>query len=217
MKKTIVILAMCLLGALTVNAQTKIGTVSLKKIFEGYWKTKQAESQLKERGAEFDKQNAEMVTDYKAKGEEYKKVLDSANDQTVTVEEREKRKKAAESKLLEIKEIETNMSQFERSARTTLGEQQRRMRDNILKEIQAVVDVKAKTGSFTIVIDVSSEGYNSNYPFVVYTNGENDFTDDILKQLNANAPAEIVKPVEDKPKAIETIKPDAKAPEKKRP
>jgi outer membrane protein len=171
-----------------VQAQLKIGTVDLKKVFDGYFKTKQADTTLKERAGDFDKTRKGMLDDYQSLNERYKKELESANDQAVAAEEREKRKKIAENTLIEIKKIEQDVSSFDRQARTTLGEQQRRMRDNVLREIREVVTAKAKAGSFTLIVDTAAESVNST-PIVLYTNGENDLTDDILKQLNANAPA----------------------------
>ena len=46
-----------------------------------------------------------------------------------------KKLQEAEAKLKEIKDSEESIVQFEKSARTTLDEQRKRMRDNILTEI----------------------------------------------------------------------------------
>ena len=113
--------------------------------------------------------------------------MDGANDQAVSSDEREKRKKTAESKLLEIKELEQTIDQFDRQSRTTLEEQQRRMRDNILKEIQAVITTKAKAANYSMVLDTASESFNKT-PILLYTNGENDITAMVLKELNQSAP-----------------------------
>ena len=183
----------------TVQAQPKIGTVDLKKVFDGYFKTKQADTTLKERAGDFEKTRKGMLDDYQSLNERYKKELESANDQAVAVDEREKRKKTAENTLIEIKKIEQDVTSFDRQARTTLGEKQRQMRDSVLKEIREVVIAKAKAGSFTLIVDTAAESVNST-PIVLYTNGENDLTDDILKQLNANAPADSLKSTDTKDK-----------------
>ena len=182
-----------------VDAQTKIGTVDLKKVFDGYFKTKQADTTLKERAGDFEKTRKGMLDDYQSLNERYKKELEGANDQAVAVDEREKRKKTAENTLIEIKKVEQDVTSFDRQARTTLGEHQRHMRDNVLKEIREVVIAKAKAGSFTLIVDTAAESVNST-PIVLYTNGENDLTDDILKQLNANAPADSLKSFDTKDK-----------------
>jgi outer membrane protein len=180
------------------SAQPKTGTVNLKKVFDGYWKTKQADLQLKDRAGEFQKQSNELIENYKKANEEYKKILDSASDQALATEEREKRKKASETKLMELKDLEVQIGQFDRSAKTNLGEQQRRMRENILKEIQEAVATKAKAAGYSMVWDTAAESINST-PVVVYTTNENDLSEEVLKQLNLNAPADLPKPAEEKP------------------
>lgn len=187
-----ILAAICLAVVIPAHAETKVGIISLKKVFDGFWKTKQADVQLKERAAEFDKQRKDLIEGYQKSNEEYKKLLDSAGDQAVSTEERDKRKKSAETKLREIQEIETQVNQFDRTARATLNEQQRRMRDSILREIQEVISTKAKTAAFSMVLDTAAESIN-NTPILVYNNGENDITDDVLRQLNISAPADFLK------------------------
>jgi len=190
-------------------AQGRIGLVDLRKLFDNYWKTKQADSALKDRAADLDKEYKGLRDEYAKSKEEVQKLLASANDQAVSDEERSKRKKNAEAKLKDLKDTEETIVQFEKQARTTLDEQRRRMRDNILVEIRNLVNAKAKAGGYTMVIDVAAESVN-NTPVVLYTNGENDMTASILEQLNLGAPADLGKPA-DKPAASAT----EKAPEKK--
>lgn len=175
-------------GATCASAQPKIAIIDLKKVFDGYYETKQADVQIKERAGDFDKARKGMIEDYQKANEEYRKLIDSANDQAVSSDERDKRKKTAETKLLEIKEIETSITQFDRQSRTTLGEQQRRMRDNILRKIRESVAAKAKAAGYTLVIDTAAESVNTT-PIVLFNSGENDLSDEILTELNANAPA----------------------------
>ena len=92
----------------------------------------------------------------------------------------------------QLKEAEETVQQYERLARTTLDEQRKRMRDSILEEIRAALVVKAKKDGFAMVIDTASETVN-NTPVVLFTNNENDVTQAVLDQLNANAPVELPK------------------------
>jgi len=127
------LLAFCTLG-LSSYGQAKIAIVDLRKVFDDYYKTKAADNTLKDRAGDLEKERKALTDQYQKLTEDYKKALDGANDQAVSSDEREKRKKTAESKLLEIKELEQNLTQFDRQSRTTLEEQQRRMRENILSD-----------------------------------------------------------------------------------
>jgi outer membrane protein len=193
------LLAALLAGVLTGSAwaQTRVATVDLRKLFDGYWKTKQADAALKERVADLEKEDKGLREDLKRITAEYQKLLADANDQAVSAEERDKRKLAAESKLKNIKETEDAVVQFGRQARTTLDEQKRRMRDNILAEIRTVVNARSKSGGFALVVDTASESGNGT-PIVLFTNGENDLTEGVLTQLNAAAPVDTTKPAEKK-------------------
>jgi outer membrane protein len=210
-KKLILTCSLGLLMALPAYSQVpKIGLVDLRKVFDNYWKTKQADANLKEEAASLDKAKKSMVDDFTKSQETYKKLLDSANDAAVSTEERDKRKKSAEEELLKLKELQNNIEQFDRQARSTLGEKQRRMRDKLLDEIKEVIKGKAKAASLSLVIDTAAETVN-NTPVLFYTNGENDITDDILTQLNANAPAPSAKPIPDsKPAELAPAKGDKK-------
>ena len=185
--KTLALLGLSGLMTLSASAQLKIGTIDMRKAFDNYWKTKQADATLKDRASSLDKERKAMVDEYQKLSDEYKKALDGANDQAVSADERERRKSTAEAKLVDMKEKEGEIKQFDTQARTTLGEQQRRMRDNIVGEIRAVITAKAKTGGFTLVLDTAGESSN-NTPFILYSSGLNDFTDAVLTELNATAP-----------------------------
>jgi outer membrane protein len=173
-------------------AQGRLATVDLRKVFDGYWKTKKADAQLKERAADMEKEHKTMLDDWKKGKEDYSTLLGDANNQVLSPEERDKRKKSAEDKLKQLKETEDTIQQYERQARTTLDEQRKRMRDSILEEIKTALTAKAKSAGYSLVIDIAAESANTT-PVVLYCNNENDMTSAILDQLNANAPVELLK------------------------
>jgi len=193
-------------------AQGHIATVDLRKVFDNYWKTKQADAALKDRAAEIEKDHKTMLDDWKKAKDEYQTLLGDANNQTLSFEEREKRKKSAEDKLKQIKDSEEAITQYERQARTTVDEQRKRMRDSIIEEIRAAVNSKAKSAGYALVIDSGAESGNGNpaggipgTPVFLYASSENDITDAVLSQLNAGAPAETPK-TEEKPAATKDDK-----------
>ena len=190
-----------ILLAVSAAAQTKIGTIDLRRVFDDYYKTKAADAKLKEEAGGLDKDRKVLMDQYQKLTEEYKKALDSANSMAVSADEREKNKKSAEAKLLEIRELEQNVTQFDRTARGNLEEKQRQLRDRILEEIRAVVNQRAKSSGLNLVIDSAAESVNRT-PAVLYNSGENDITDAVLATLNASAPptSTTTKPAEPAPK-----------------
>jgi Skp family chaperone for outer membrane proteins len=169
------------------SAQGKVGIIDLRKVFDDYHKTKTADAHLKDHAADLDRERKAMMEQYQKATDDYKAALEGANDQAVSSDEREKRKKTAESKLLDIKKLEGDISQFDRQARSTLEEEQRKYRDRILGEIRTLINNKAKAAGYALVVDSAAETINKT-PVVMYTNGENDLTTAVLADLNANAP-----------------------------
>jgi outer membrane protein len=191
--KTFLLTLALVLAACGANAQGKIATIDLRRIFDEYHKTKTADAAIKDRAADLDKERKTLLDAFQKAKEEYEKALQGTNDQAVSADERDKRKKAAEGRLLDLRAKEQEIGQFDREARTNLEEQQRRMRDKILEEIRSVITAKAKAGSFSMALDTSTADPRQP-PVVLYTNGENDLTAAVLDQLNAAAPRNAVTP-----------------------
>lgn len=200
MKKTLLAAVLLSFLALGAQAQTKTAVIDLRKVFDNYYKTKQADGVLKSEAKDLEDQRQEMITNLRKGEEEWKKLLDKANDQSLSADERGKSKQTAEKKLISLKEDEQTLQQFESSSRAKLAEKQRRKRDLILEEIRDAIKARAKASGYTMVIDVAAESVN-NTPVVLFSDADakNDLTDAILSQINAGAPVDATKPAETKP------------------
>ena len=171
-------------------AQVKIATVDLKKVFDNYYKTKLATQAIQSRADDLDKDYTSMATDLKKHSDQYQQLLASANDQAVSQEERDKRRQSADDLFKQLQDSKVAIEQFERQAQVTISDQRQRMRDNILDEIKKAVAEKAKAAGDTLVMDTAAETV-AGTPSIIYSDSANDLTDDVLKQLNANAPPDL--------------------------
>jgi Skp family chaperone for outer membrane proteins len=169
------------------SAQVRFAVVDMKRVFDGYYKTQQAETQIKDRGAEYDKVYKGMVEEYQKANTDYRKLVDESNDQAISAEERAKRKADAEKKLADLQEIEKGAKQYQNSARTTIGEMEKRMRENIVKEIRDLVNSKGKAANYSLIMDSAAQTVYQT-PFLLFSDGQNDLTDQLIKELNATAP-----------------------------
>lgn len=185
--KFILILTVLAASGNVCNAQNiKIGSVDLKKLFDQYWKTQQAIKQLQTQRDETLKEHS-TITNLLLKGDaSYKTLLEVANDQAVSAEEREKRKKDAENKLLELRQLESRLQLFNRSAENTLQETKNRMMSNIMTELKNAIVVKSKADGYALMIDSSAES-QGQVPIFLYSNLQ-DITEELNKQINATAP-----------------------------
>lgn len=184
-------MALALAGAtLAASAQQaqKIAVVDMGKLFNNFYKTKQAGSTLEERRQDILKVQKGLYDDYQKAQEEFNKLREGIKDPSISKEESAKREKSATTKLEEVKEMEANISKYTRSAEESFGQQKARMKQKMIGEIREAIEAKAKADGYALVLD--SVGVSMNEaPVVLYNNGQNDITDDILKKLNENAPA----------------------------
>jgi outer membrane protein len=185
------ILTTLLLAILSVPAlaQSKIATVDMGKLFKGYWKTRQAEVALNKRVADLQKEIRDMADGLDKAQADYNQLLDQANDQALSADERTKRRQAAADKLKEINNSKTTIDQFNRQAQSQVLDQRQRMTANLVSEIQKAVGDKAKADGYTLVVN------SAVTEAVVYSSGD-DLTDTVLKQLNAGAPIDLGQPTD---------------------
>ena len=191
-KHLLTVTAALALAGTAAQAQVKLAVVDLSKVFKEYYRTKQADESLKARAADFEKVGKGMQEDFKKAQDEMKGLQDSASDQAVSQEERDKRKKEVEKKGAALQELYTSLQTYDRNARQSLAEQQKRLRDSVLRDIRGVVEERSKASGYALVLDTASQ-IPDQTPVVLYTNmlgGNDDLTEAVLKQLNANAPAD---------------------------
>ncbi|HEX4121707.1 MAG TPA: OmpH family outer membrane protein [Verrucomicrobiae bacterium] len=168
-------------------ADLKIATVDLRKVFDKYYKTVESTAGIKQEAADIDKRRKELVDDAKTNEDEWRKLIDKANDQAVSSEERDKSKKAAEQKYGELESDKEAITEFDRVSTAQMHDKQQQRRDDIVKEIRQVLNADAKAAGYNMVLDVSGESANM-VPFLLYTNGQTDMTDALIKELNSTAP-----------------------------
>jgi Skp family chaperone for outer membrane proteins len=168
-------------------AEQKIATFNLGKALDGYYKTIQSTKALKEEESDASKEETQMIENERKHEDDYRKLIEKANDQAVSAEEREKSRQSAAEKRTELDNDKQSITEFDRMATARLREKVRLKRDDIVKEIEGVVEARAKAGGYTLVLDTSGESLNGA-TVVVYTNGQDDLTDGVIKELNAAAP-----------------------------
>jgi outer membrane protein len=166
-------------------ADSKVATVDMKKLFNGYYKTKLAQTSLESRKAELRKEIKDMADGLDKAQADYKQLLDQAADQALSADERDKRKQAAADKAKEIANSRTAIEQFQRQAESQLADQSQRMSGNLVTEIQKAVADKAKAGGYTAVLNAASN------EVVVYAGDANDLTAAVIAQLNAGQPVDV--------------------------
>ena len=168
-----IIVTLSLLAFLRVPAfaQTKVGSVDMPKLFNGYWKTKQSQVLLENRKGELRKEIKDMADGLEKSQADYKRLVDQANDQAISADERDKRKAAATDAAKDMNSRKVAIEQFQRQAEAQLADQSQRMSANLLGEIKKAINDKAKAGNYSFVVNSAS---SPNNEAIVYVSGDNN-------------------------------------------
>jgi Skp family chaperone for outer membrane proteins len=195
MLKTTLAFALPLLLAAAAGAQTgpaatnRIATVDLKKVFDRYYKLDQTRKAFEKEEADMEKDLKNMATDVAKAQDEYKRLHDAEDDAMISDKEKAARKAKADAKQDEVKSYQADLANYEQQAKEKLSLDQQHMMDLLMQDIQTAINAKAKAAGFFMVVDTSARVANgANSTVVLYSSGENDLTDEIIKQLNAAAP-----------------------------
>jgi outer membrane protein len=183
-------LPLLLLAAADQPAANRIATIDLKKVFDKYYKLDQARKAFEKEQVDMEKELKSLATETAQAEDAYKKLKDAEDDTMISDTEKAARKAKADAKQDEVKAYQTELNTYQQQAKDKLTLDQQRMMDLLMQDIQTAVNAKAKSAGFSLVVDTSARVANgANTTVVLYSNGENDITDEITKQLNAAAPA----------------------------
>lgn len=190
MKKLVLSLSLAAAAGVLVPHQAsaqavKIGTVDMKKVFENYYKTKDAEQRINEARNSAKKELEDRMDTYKKNTEEVQKLNDEINRPELSKEAKEAKSKGRDEKIAELKTMEREIREFQSTREKQLQEQSVRMRGGIVDEINKVVTDRVKADQFDIVFDRSGPSLNG-VPVLLYSKESYDFTNDVITSLNKN-------------------------------
>ena len=185
MKKCLVVSAFVLLmGLLPVfAAEQSVVFINLDRAFNEFYKTKLADTQLKQQADEFNDERKTLVTDYEKIQKEFGVIRDEAQNTALSDDVRTEKRNLAEEKLVELRDYESRIRRFDESRRKQLDDQSRRMRKRIVEEIQQIVKDYAQTQGYQAVIDSSGQSLNG-VEIILYTDPKIEITETILGILN---------------------------------
>jgi outer membrane protein len=171
----------------------KIGIIDMKRVFSEYYKTKDAEKSVNDGKEAAKKQLDERSAKYKELINKWQESQKLVNDPAISEELRAQKRKEVDELSSEAKSLEREMAEFRQRREQQLQEQVNRMRKGILDEIKLLVEKKARDANYDLVFDKSGLGVNG-VPFLLYSKDAVDFSQDIIGELNRDAPKEETKP-----------------------
>lgn len=194
-KLQLLTLATCLL-ATPLFAQLQSGrivVIDLNRVFNEYYKTPIASQKLKDTADQYNKEHEEMMASYRKLVDELNKLREDQDKPEYTPEVREQKRKAVQDKLTETQKMQREIEEYRATHKQMLDQQTQRMRQGILKEIKDVIQKEARDTGYSIILDKSGNTANGE-PAILYNQEALDITEDILKILNKNKPADATRP-----------------------
>jgi outer membrane protein len=186
MKKSLsslVALTLALPLAAFAQGTMKIGTVDVERAFKEYNKTKDANQKATDAANAARKEYDDRAEDYKKAIDEINNLNNQLESPTLSADKKAQTAKDRDDKIAKIKNMEREISDFRQMRERQLQEQLMRMREGIVKEITDVVMDKVKANNLDLVFDKSGMSIN-RVPFLMYSNDNIDFTNDVIAVLN---------------------------------
>ena len=191
MKKHLIVpflsLVLSLAFAGTASAELKIGSVDMKKVFESYWRTKEAETRMSETRAVLKRDLDERNEKRKELQDQIEKLNDDIKKPELSKDTATKKMKERDDKIGEWQNMMRELQAYQMEKEKQLAEQTLHIRNGIVDEIKKVVDDEVKSTGYDLVFDTSGNSIN-NVPVILYAKESYDFTKLIIEKLNANRP-----------------------------
>ncbi len=189
-------------------ADTKFGVVDMAKAFTEYSKTKDAATKIKANKETAQKDLNERYSVYKNLMNEAQKIQKEAGDPIVTSEVRAKKQAELQDKQKELRALEQEITEFQQRRTMQLKQEEVQLQRGLYDEIVTIVKDKSKASGFDLVFDKSGVSMTT-VPVLLYSKDATDFTDEVIVELNKNAPKEAA-PAPEAAKDKESDKPAKK-------
>lgn len=170
-------------------ADLKVGVVDMTKAFTEYYKTKDASSKMKTNKDKAMSEMNERFATYKNLLNDVQKKQKEAQDPILTQEGRAKAGAEFQDKLKEARALEQEINEFQQRRSMQLKQEEMQLQKGLYDEIVAVVKDKSKSGSYDLVFDKSGVSMTT-VPVLLFYKDATEFTDEIIVELNKNAPAD---------------------------
>jgi outer membrane protein len=163
--------------------RSSVVVVHMDRVFNEYYKTKQADAQLKTQAKEYEDERLKLMAEMEKIDQEFTAIREEAQNPALSEEVRAAKRTLAEEKLMAKREQEAKIRRFMEMRQKQLDDQGRRMRRSLVDEIRAVVRDFARERGIDIVLD-SSGGSLNGVEVVLYSDPRVDLTDEVIKVVN---------------------------------
>ena len=171
----------------TLDAATAIGVISLEKVYNGYWRTDVENKKLKTKQEEALDRIKKLEESLRKEGTVLGNMIKAMQDPRLAAAEQSNRQQQVQTKQKELQQMQDAIQGFRERTQKDLELDMRKAREQIMEEIQQIVSTEAKKRKLNLVLDEAARSA-AIAPIVIFTDGENDLTEEVLRQLNLSDP-----------------------------
>ena len=174
--------------SVSANAQVKVGTVDMNRVFSEYTKTKDAQAKYAEAEKAANADLNTRVDTLKKSMQEINQINSDLEKGQLAPEARDAKIKDRETKVVAARALDREIADFRTAKQKTLQDQFLRMRKDIVDDIMKTVADLVKAKNYDIVFDKSGLSAGA-VPVVLYSRDDMDFSQDVITVLNKTASA----------------------------
>lgn len=186
MKKIFILVTTCFLLLNIADGADRIVFVDLEQLFNEFYKTKLAKSKVEVQKEDIQAERQGMLDEITQIGDEVDVLKKEARDVTLSQEIRDQKRILFEERLLELRDKQKEVQDFESRRTQQVRVQVARMSQTIMDEIRQVIVDYAQQEGFQAVIDSSQR--KAAIGVFIYIHPDVDISPKILSLLNSKRP-----------------------------
>lgn len=180
-KILITLFALCSMSIAFAQNSPVILTVNVGKLYDGYWKAKEAEAKFQSSIENAQQEIQTMISEGMQMTEKLQALQAEAGSPAISADRKQEITKEAQGQIAEIQKKEQAVNKFRQETDSRLQQRRQAIVELHINEIKDVVTEVAKAKGADLVL-------NTQGLAVVYGSDSMDITDEVLTKLNADKP-----------------------------
>ena len=166
-----------------VSARSRIVFADFGQVFTNYYKTRLANDQLLELAEGINRERARMQVEFDTLQKQLRDLRDQAMAADLAEPERDKLRREADQRLVDMRRVEDRMRQFSQAQENRWEEQNRRIRSSLIDDVRNRISAYGKARGFLAIID-KAQVDDKGVPAVLYQDDSVDVTQELIQNLN---------------------------------
>lgn len=166
-----------------VPVRSRIVFADFGQVFTNYYKTRLANDQLLELAEGINRERARMQVEFDALQKQLRDLRDQAMAADLTEPEREKLRREADQRLVDMRRIEDRIRQFSQAQEKRWEEQNRRIRTSLIDDVRSRISAYGKARGYLAIFD-KAQVDDKGIPAVLYQDESVDVTQELIQNLN---------------------------------